>query len=71
MRPASAHHFDEAHRSDPTEALRGAALDVVRILLAHQPRSAVAAEQAGFDLRLSGHTHGVSSGRGKSLQAPN
>jgi uncharacterized protein len=54
----SAHHFDEAHRSDPAAALRGAPLDVVRILLAHQPRSAVAAEQAGFDLQLSGHTHG-------------
>jgi uncharacterized protein len=54
----SAHHFDEAHRSDPAAALRGAPPDGVRILLAHQPRSAVAAEQAGFDLQLSGHTHG-------------
>ena len=54
----SAHHFDEAHRSDPVAALRGAPPDAVRVLLAHQPRSAVAAEQAGFDLQLSGHTHG-------------
>jgi uncharacterized protein len=54
----SAHHFDEAHRSDPAAALRGAPRNAVRILLAHQPRSAVAAEQAGFDLQLSGHTHG-------------
>jgi hypothetical protein len=30
----------------------------VRLLLAHQPRSAFAAAQAGFDLQLSGHTHG-------------
>jgi predicted MPP superfamily phosphohydrolase len=30
----------------------------VRILLAHQPRSAPAAADAGFDLQLSGHTHG-------------
>jgi hypothetical protein len=29
-----------------------------RLLLAHQPRSASAALQAGFDLQLSGHTHG-------------
>ena len=29
-----------------------------RLLLAHQPRSAVAAAEAGFDLQLSGHTHG-------------
>ena len=28
------------------------------MLLAHQPRSAAAAERAGFDLQLSGHTHG-------------
>jgi uncharacterized protein len=54
----SAHHFDETHRSDPAAALRGAPLEGVRILLAHQPRSAAAAEQAGFDLQLSGHTHG-------------
>ena len=54
----SAHHFDEAHRSDPAAALFGAPLDVVRVLLAHQPRSAAAAAKAGFDLQLSGHTHG-------------
>jgi predicted MPP superfamily phosphohydrolase len=30
----------------------------VRLLLAHQPRSAAAAAEAGFDLQLSGHTHG-------------
>ena len=30
----------------------------VRLLLAHQPRSAELAEQAGFHLQLSGHTHG-------------
>ena len=29
-----------------------------RLLLAHQPRSADAASKAGFDLQLSGHTHG-------------
>ena len=29
-----------------------------RILLAHQPRSASAAATAGYDLQLSGHTHG-------------
>src|SRR6185295_11857104 len=52
-------HFDSAHRSDPKAALAGAPMDAaVKILLAHQPRSAAAAEQAGFDLQLSGHTHG-------------
>ena len=55
----SAHHFDPAHRSDPAAAIAGAPADVgVRVLLAHQPRSAFAAAPAGFDLQLSGHTHG-------------
>jgi predicted MPP superfamily phosphohydrolase len=55
----SAHQFDEAHRSDPLKAAFGAPGDLrARILLAHQPRSAAAAAAAGFDLQLSGHTHG-------------
>jgi predicted MPP superfamily phosphohydrolase len=55
----SAHHFDAQHRSDPQRAIAGApAAAGVRVLLAHQPRSAEAAAQAGFDLQLSGHTHG-------------
>jgi predicted MPP superfamily phosphohydrolase len=54
----SGHHYDAAHRSDPAAALRGAPADAVKVLLAHQPRSAAAAAQAGFDLQLSGHTHG-------------
>jgi predicted MPP superfamily phosphohydrolase len=54
----SAHHFDPAHRSDPAAAIAGAPGDSVKLLLAHQPRSAFAAESAGFDLQLSGHTHG-------------
>ena len=55
----TAHHFDPAHRSDPALALQGAPpAALVRILLAHQPRSAQAALDAGFDLQLSGHTHG-------------
>jgi predicted MPP superfamily phosphohydrolase len=55
----SAAHFDPGHRSDPAAALAGAPGDVlIRVLLAHQPRSAEAAAQAGFTLQLSGHTHG-------------
>ena len=55
----NAHHFDESHRSDPLAALAGAPSHVaVKVLLAHQPRSAAAAADAGFDLQLSGHTHG-------------
>jgi predicted MPP superfamily phosphohydrolase len=54
-----AHHFDESHRSDPHGALADAPESAhVKLLLAHQPRSAAAASAAGFDLQLSGHTHG-------------
>lgn len=54
-----AHHFDPTHRSDPHAAMAGApASALVKVLLAHQPRSAEAAADAGFDLQLSGHTHG-------------
>ena len=54
-----AHHFHPAHRSDPQAALAGAPGDAaVRVLLAHQPRSAFEAARAGYDLQLSGHTHG-------------
>ena len=54
----SAHHFDASHRSNPRRAALGAPKDAVKVLLAHQPRSASDAEKAGFDLQLSGHTHG-------------
>ena len=54
----SAHHYHESHRSDPAAALAGAPPAGVRVLLAHQPRTAFVAEPAGFDLQLSGHTHG-------------
>ncbi len=55
----SAGHFDPAQRSDPAAAIAGAPSDAgVKLLLAHQPRSAFAAAPAGFDLQLSGHTHG-------------
>ena len=55
----SAHHFDPAQRSDPAAALRGAPLDAgAKVLLAHQPSSAMAAANAGYDVQISGHTHG-------------
>ena len=55
----NSHQFDPSQRSDPHVALAGAPAEAsVRILLAHQPRSATAAASAGFDLQLSGHTHG-------------
>ena len=54
----NADQFDAAHRSDPVAALHGAPAGALRVLLAHQPRSAAAAASAGFDLQISGHTHG-------------
>lgn len=51
--------FDAEHASDPAAALRDAPEDAsVRVLLAHQPRSIFAAAPLGYDLQLSGHTHG-------------
>ena len=50
--------FDPGHRSDPFQALEGSPPGLPRILLAHQPRSSQLAARAGFDLQLSGHTHG-------------
>jgi predicted MPP superfamily phosphohydrolase len=56
---SSAHRFDPQHRSDPQRAMHGAPASAgLRVLLAHQPRSAEAAANAGFDVQLSGHTHG-------------
>lgn len=53
-----AHRFDPAHRSDASRAIAGAPKDAFKLLLAHQPLSAFDASHAGFDLQLSGHTHG-------------
>ena len=47
-----------AHTSDPHKAVAGAPVDAFKLLLAHQPRSAYAAQKAGFQLQLTGHTHG-------------
>jgi len=54
-----AHHFDARHRSDPQGALVGAPEGApTRVLLAHQPQTAPLAADAGYQLQLSGHTHG-------------
>jgi len=48
----------DTHKSNPTAALAGAPADSVKLLLAHRPQAAAAAERHGVDLQLSGHTHG-------------
>jgi len=50
--------FIAEHASDPRRAQAGAPSADVRILLAHQPRSLYEAAKAGYDLQISGHTHG-------------
>ncbi len=46
------------HKSDPVGSLKGAPEADAKILLAHQPISVYQASKAGYDLQLSGHTHG-------------
>lgn len=50
--------FHHSHRSDPSAAFVGTPDGLVRILLAHQPRSIYHAVKVGVDLQISGHTHG-------------
>lgn len=45
-------------RTDIAKAAKDMPQDAAKILLMHQPTQYKLAEQAGFDLQLSGHTHG-------------
>lgn len=54
----SAGRMVEGHTTDPHKAIAGAGDVDFRLLLAHQPKSVWEAAKAGFDLQLSGHTHG-------------
>ncbi|MFU8803118.1 MAG: metallophosphoesterase [Bradymonadaceae bacterium] len=53
---AGRHILEEA--SDPVKAMAGAPDHDFSLLLAHHPKSIFKAGEAGFDLQLSGHTHG-------------
>ncbi len=46
------------HKTDAAASLAGAPKAEANILLAHQPVSVYEAEKAGYDVQLSGHTHG-------------
>jgi predicted MPP superfamily phosphohydrolase len=46
------------HKTNPRKAFIGAEKADIKILLAHQPNSIMEAGDLGFDLQLSGHTHG-------------
>ena len=51
-------NFLSSHRSDATRASRSSEECHLRILLAHRPDNWSESEALGFDLQLSGHTHG-------------
>lgn len=53
-----AHKFYPHHLSSPAKSIKGALSDSYKLLLAHQPVSIYKAAESGFDLQLSGHTHG-------------
>jgi predicted MPP superfamily phosphohydrolase len=46
------------HASDPRATMKAAPPNDLSVLLAHQPRSIFEASRVGFDIQLSGHTHG-------------
>jgi len=50
--------FLNNHRPSAEKAFSGAPDSDFKILLAHQPKSVEDAARAGFDLQISGHTHG-------------
>ena len=51
-------NFLPNHRSDPLKAMAASPPADVKILLAHQPKSIFEAARAGYNLQISGHTHG-------------
>lgn len=46
------------HKSNPKKAMGNSIASDVKVLLAHQPKSIFTASELGFDLQISGHTHG-------------
>jgi hypothetical protein len=53
----SADQFLFSHKSNPQQAVLSKEQTDFKIILSHSPRTLNDAEQAGFDLQLSGHTH--------------
>ena len=51
-------HFSSFHKTDMEKAVEGMKPSELKILLAHQPKDVEHAVKYGFDLQLSGHTHG-------------
>jgi len=51
-------HFSSFHKTNMEKAVGGMNFSDIKILLAHQPGDVEHATKYGFDLQLSGHTHG-------------
>ena len=55
----TAKNYDSSKASNPLKAIANCPQNVdLKILLAHQPKSAFAAADVGYDIQISGHTHG-------------
>ncbi|MCT8333140.1 metallophosphoesterase [Leptospira sp. 85282-16] len=54
----SAGKIIRSHQTNPKKAMEGGEKCDYKILLAHQPNSIYEANEVGFDLQISGHTHG-------------
>lgn len=65
----SAEQYISNHASDPLAALSGAPRCDLKVVLAHQPHSIYAVAKSGFDLQLSGHTHGGQSFPGQFVES--
>ncbi len=65
----SAEHHISSHASNPLAALAGSPKCDLKVILAHQPRSIFAVAQSGFDLQLSGHTHGGQTFPGQFIES--
>ncbi len=64
----SAERFLPSHASNPLAAIADSPKCDLKILLAHQPCSIFGVAQSGFDLQLSGHTHGGQSFPGQFVE---
>ena len=61
--------YRSSHDSSPAQAMGNTSFADVKILMAHQPQSVYEAAQVGFDLQLSGHTHGGLFALGRWLRS--
>ena len=54
----SSGYYSDFHKTDMNKAIHGMQNVDLKILLAHQPKDVELATKYGFNLQLSGHTHG-------------